>query len=98
MRSKFRAPFEALPPSGYVDANGDIYIRIPDDPTVESERHRALALDCRAGKVGITAESVPDPINPLSPSASDAQCQTSDGGRIERALRASASLLPVRCV
>jgi hypothetical protein len=53
-------PFQAIPPSSYVDANGDIVVRFSDTASIKRERKDTLAVDYLVGEV-VTGSTTPAP-------------------------------------
>jgi hypothetical protein len=53
-------PFQAMPPSSYVDANGDIVVRFSDTASIKRERKDTLAVDYLVGEV-VTGSTTPAP-------------------------------------
>lgn len=53
-------PFQAKPPSSYVDAKGDIVVRFSDTASIKRERKDTLAVDYLVGEV-VLGSTTPEP-------------------------------------
>ena len=67
-----QTPFQAVPPSSYVDDAGNVVIRFTDGASIKRERKDTLAVDYLIGKVGLTPQPGDDPTAPASLSATAA--------------------------
>jgi hypothetical protein len=59
-------PFQAIPPSSYVDANGDIVVRFSDTASIKRERKDTLSVDYLVGEVVIGSTTPAPPTAPGS--------------------------------
>jgi len=57
---------QAVPPSGYVDANGNVVIRFTDSAAIRRERKDMLTVDYLIARVGARRNPVPDPTAPAN--------------------------------
>jgi len=63
-------PFQAVPPSSYVDPNGDVVVRFSDSASIKRERKDTLTVDYLLGEVvlGNTTPTPPTPPGTLAAS------------------------------
>jgi hypothetical protein len=61
-----QTPFQAEPPSSYVDASGNLVIRFTDTASIRRERKDTLAVDYLVGIVGCSQQPPPAPTVPAN--------------------------------
>jgi len=57
-------PFQAVPPSSYLDDSGNIVIRFTDSASIKRERKDTLTVDCLVGQVERGTQPLPAPTAP----------------------------------